>query len=89
MSGQLYRFEFSDNTARIHDIINDVTITAIEVSIVHERSGYVLAVYRRTVNSEVERREGIYALLRDVDIEFVCCPPSDRALFRVKVAGVV
>ena len=89
MSGQLFRFEFSDHTARIHDIINDATISAIEVSIVHERSGYILAVYRRDVNSETERREGIYSLLRDVDIEFVCCPPSDRNQFRVKVAGII
>ena len=56
---------------------------------VHERSGYILAVYRRDVNSETERREGIYSLLRDVDIEFVCCPLSDRNQFRVKVAGII
>ena len=89
MSGGAYRFEFTADSSDILEVVNNTAVTSIDVSIVHESSGYVLAVYRRQVSDPTERLVGIYSLLRDINIEFVCCPASDRHLFKVRLVGRV
>ena len=55
MSGGVYRFEFTADSSDILEVVNNTAVTSIDVSIVHESSGYVLAVYRRQVTDATER----------------------------------
>ena len=70
MSGQLYRFTFTDDSASIRDIINNTTIWEIEVFIVRAGCEKKVAKYTYLVDSLETCREGISDLLRDVDCEF-------------------
>ena len=88
MSGQLYRFTFTDDSASIQDIIYNATISEIEVFIVREGCEKKVAKYHRAVDSLETRREGIYDLLREVDCEFRALDFFERDNFRVLVTGV-
>ena len=88
MSGQLYRFTFSDDSATIQDIIINTTISEIEVFIVRAGCEKKVAKYTYLVDSLETRREGIYDLLRDVDCEFRKLSFFERDDFRVHITGV-
>ena len=88
MSGQLYRFTFTDDSASIQDIINNTTISEIEVFIVRVGCEKKIAKYTYSVDSLETRREGIYELLREVDCEFRKLSFFERDDFRVLISGV-
>ena len=88
MSGQLYRFTFTDDSASIQDIINNTTISEIEVFIVRFGCEKKVAKYTYDVDSLETRREGIYDLLREVDCEFRKLSFFERDNFRVHITGV-
>ena len=88
MSGQLYKFKFLDDSASIRDIINNETISEIEVFIVREGCEKKVAKYHQSVDSLETRREGIYEILREVDSEFRRLSFFERDNFRVLVTGV-
>ena len=88
MSGQLYKFKFLDDSASIQDIINNETISEIEVFIVRAGCEKKVAKYTYLVDSLETRREGIYDLLRDVDCEFRKLSFFERDDFRVHITGV-
>ena len=60
MSGQLYKFKFLDDSASIRDIINNETISEIEVFIVREGCEKKVAKYHQSVDSLETRPEGVY-----------------------------
>ena len=88
MSGQLYRFTCTDDSASIQDIINNTTISEIEVFIVRFGCEKKVAKYTYLVDSLETRREGIYELLREVDCEFRKLSFFERDNFRVHITGV-
>ena len=87
MSGNLFRFKFSDDSAMIYDIINDETLSIIHVSIVCASSGYVFGRFQKAVTCLTERRESLFDVLRDVDNDFLTCPYFDRDSFRVRLTA--
>ena len=87
MSGQLYKFKFLDDSASIRDIINNETISEIEVFIVREGCEKKVAKYHQSLDSLETRREGIFEILREVDSEFRRLS-FERDNFRVLVTGV-
>ena len=88
MSGQLFKFKFADDSATIQDIINNETISEIEVFIIRDGCEKKVAKYDRSVDSLETRREGIYEVLREVDSEFRRLDFFERDNFRVLVTGV-
>ena len=88
MSGQLFKFKFLDDSVSIRDIINNETISEIEVFIVREGCEKKVAKYHQSVDSLETRREGIYEILREVDSEFRWLSFFERDNFRVLVPGV-
>ena len=88
MSGQLFKFKFADDSASIQDIVNDTTISEIEVFIVRVGCEKKVAKYTYLVDSRETRREGIYDLLREVDCEFRKLSFFERDDFRVLITGV-
>ena len=88
MSGQLFKFQFADDSASIQDIVNNNKLSLIVVFIVREGCEKVVAKYPRPVTSLETRREEIYEVLREVDNEFRQLPFFDRDCFRVRITGV-
>ena len=72
MSGQLFKFKFAEDSASIQDIINNETISEIEVFIIRDGSEKKVARYQRSLDSLETRREGIYEVLREeLTVSFV------------------
>ena len=88
MSGQLFKFKFAEDSASIQDIINNETISEIEVFIIRDGCEKKVAKYQRSVDSSETRREGIDEVLREVDSEFCGLSFFERDNFRVLVTGV-
>ena len=88
MSGQLFKFTCTDDSASIQDIINKTTISEIEVFIERFGCEKKVAKYTYEVDSLETRREGIYDLLREVDCEFRKLSFFERDNFRVHITGV-
>ena len=79
MSGNLFRFKFTDDSANLHEIIKNVTITALNVRIVYT-SGHVLGRYQTPVSWLTKRRNSPFDVLRN---DFLDCPYLDCDSFRV------
>ena len=88
MSGNLFRFQFTDDSASIYDIINDETLSAIRVAVVYSDSGCVIGSFRKTADCRTVRREVIFNVLQEIDEDFLGCPSFDRDLYRVRVSAV-
>ena len=69
-------------------MINDATISVIEVLNIREGCEKVVAKYTRPANCQDIRREGIFDVLNEVDCEFRKLDFFERDHFRVRVVGV-
>ena len=88
MSGNLFRFQFTDDSASIYEIINDELLIAIRVAIVYSDCGSVIGSFRKTADCLTIRREVIFKVLQEIDEDFLACPFFDRDLYRVRVSAV-
>ena len=88
MSGNLFRYQFTDDSASIYDIINAETLSAIRVAIVYSDTGSIIGSFRKTADCLTVRREVIFNVLQEIDEDFLACPFFDRDLYRVRVSAV-
>ena len=88
MSGNLFRFKFTDDSATLSDVINDETVTLISLCVVCVGSGDIIGRYQKPVSCLTERRESLFDVLRDIDNDFLACPYFDRDSFRVRLTAI-
>ena len=86
MSGQLYRFKFTESSQSVHHVFKCEMVTSVEVAIILVDSGEFVRKYSLQCDSYISCRESLYGLLRRIDAEFARrISFFDRDDYRVKV----